>query len=513
MEEIKKLIEITRKKGQRSLQLVNQNFRKKEISKDNLLYDSVLSGKYKDDDEAARSMFKTDPGNRNYRNTKGKLKQKLLNHLYFLDYEKDGYTNYDRVEYENLHALHQCYILIKEGANDIAVKKLPGLIKTAKLYEFVNISVQSVTMLRNEYAKLGKSTPYQELNEELNHLVLFQQTVHECEEKYFGILVLINKSVSAQNKIMSEIPGAIKFIEKKSEKFSSHRLEILACKLKLLFNRLKWQFRDNIELCNMIEKKYLNDGNHTDIAVDLDAKRLAINKINSYFHLRDGREGVRYAEQTIDIFKVGGDNWFRFIEYYFLMLMKIENFKKAEEIFRKVRTNKNFTELPGEVLHRWNIYRAYLVFVHETKLLKWGFDLDQYINDIPDINDEFANYNVSVLIIQLLFLLREGQVNDIRERVDLLEKYSSVHLDKRHNYRNSIMIRMLSIVTEKEFNYELIEEKGRTYMKKLEKFQIPFELEGDLEVIPYEKIWDYILSILKTNKLYIHYRFYNPVEG
>ena len=88
MEELMQLIGIVKHKGQRSLQLVNQNFRKKEKSKDNILYNGLINKEYINEQEAAKKLFKTDPGNRNFRNTKAKLKQKLLNNLFFMDYQK-----------------------------------------------------------------------------------------------------------------------------------------------------------------------------------------------------------------------------------------------------------------------------------------------------------------------------------------------------------------------------------------------------------------------------------------
>ena len=115
MEDLLKLIDIAKKKGQRSIQLVNQNFRKKEVSKDNLLYEGIIEGKFDTDELAAKKMFRSDPGNRNYRNAKRKLRQKLLNHLYFLDYDKETYSGFDKCNYECLHLLHQCKILICEG--------------------------------------------------------------------------------------------------------------------------------------------------------------------------------------------------------------------------------------------------------------------------------------------------------------------------------------------------------------------------------------------------------------
>lgn len=508
MEDILTLIKIAKKKGQRSIQLVNQNFRKKEISKDNLLYDGIIQADYKTDEEAAREIFKSDPGNRNYRNAKGKLKQKLLNHLYFLDYDKDIYSAYDKCNYDCLHYLHQCKILINEGANEVAIKLLPQLIKMSIDYECIDIAVEALTLLRNEYTKEGKTTPYQETVKELTYQRKFQKAVHDCEAIYHNILVQVNKSVSARHRALKDISPAIIKIEETAKKFKSASLEVLAAKLQLQYNKFTGNFEANVKLCTAIEKKHLQP-EHSQVVVNFDKREVAFNKLYAYFCLKDALNGGAYAEKSMKLFKVGSAGWFNFMEYFFLLMMKDQKYKNAGEIYRKIRTHKNYNLLEDKDTDRWQIYRAYLVFVKDSKLLRWGFDLEELLETKPDFSKELLGYNISTLIIQFLYLLREGKVEEVRKRENDLQQYSSTHLDKRHNYRNSIFIRLLSIVTEKDFNYELIQGKGTTYYKKLVNAQIPGDLYCDMEIIPYEILWEQILDILKTNKTYVHFRFYN----
>ncbi len=511
MDEIFKLIDINKKKGQRSIQLINQNFRKKEASKDNILYDAIIGGKYKSDEEAAKDMFGADPGNRNYRNTKGKLKQRLLNHLYFLDYEKNGYTNYDKVEYETFHTLHQCHILFKENAPDIAMRRLPLVIKVALEYEFIDMAIGALEMMRSQYAQEGKTTLFAEANDELKKLRKFSAAIQDSEEKFEEALVYINKSTSSQNKAINDIPSNIKAIENNGHSYKSDRLYILAKKLQIIYNTILYRFEENIALSDELEKKFLHKPINK-ISVDLDKHYLAFIKLYSLFQQRKYDEGIAYSEKTIKIFKPGADYWFKFMEYYFFTCMHAKKFQKAASLFRLVRTNKSFNQLPKDISDRWLIYRPYLIFFYETKLLKWGFDLEEFLKLDPEYPKEQQGYIITILIAQFMYLLRDGRVVEVKETIEALEKYSSVHLDKRHNYRNSIFIRMLSIVKDKEFNYELIAEKGETYKKKLHRFKIPFDLQNEIEVLPFETIWHYTLDILKSNKYYIHYRFYSPAE-
>lgn len=511
MEDIVKLIDIAKRKGQRSIQLINQNFRKKEVSKDNLLYEGIIEGKFENDDIAAKKIFKTDPGNRNYRNAKRKLRQKLLNHLYFLDYDKDIYSGYDRCIYECMHQLHQCKILVAEGANDVAVKLLPGLIKTAVENECADIAVEAIALLRNEYARMGKTTLYEEMVKEFVRNKKFLEAIHECEELYYDTIVQINKSISAQLRILPKIPKIIESINVKAAKFKSQRLDVLSHKLQLQYNQLNGDYLSNIKLCNGLEKKYLQH-QHVDVIVDLDKKEIAFQKLFSFFCLKDVKNGNDYAEKSGKLFKSGSLEWFNFVEYQFLLLLQEEEYKKAADIYRKVRTNKNYSILKEEDKERWQIYRAFLVFYKDTKLLKWGFDLEQFLEYKPSFSKEQQGYNTATLIIQFMYFLREGKTEHIIKIIAELQKFNSVHLDKRHNYRTSIFIRLLSIVTEKEFNYDLVVEKGYNYLKKLETTQIPSNLYLDMEIIPYETLWRTITEELKNNKMYVHFRFYNPLQ-
>jgi hypothetical protein len=72
---------------------------------------------------------------------------------------------------------------------------------------------------------------------------------------------------------------------------------------------------------------------------------------------------------------------------------------------------------------------------------------------------------------------------------------------------------MLEIIVEKNYDYKSVSEKGSNYLKKLKKTQIPPDWHLELEIIPYDNLWEYIINILKTNKYYLHYRFYNLHEA
>jgi hypothetical protein len=511
MEELLQLVSIVKHKGQRSLQLVNQNFRKKEKSKDNILYNGLINNDFKDESEIAKFLFNTNPGNRNFRNTKAKLKQKLLNNLFFLDYQKSEYTSFQKALYSCLNQIHQIKILIMEGANCIAVKRIPAVVKLALDFELFEMALDALLINRSEFSRLGKCTPVNITENEIKAIKPILKVISDCEDIYYDTLVLMNKSLSSCEKIIDDIPKKIKRIEYQARKYKLSRLDILARKLHIAYNTVNQNHIGNLNTCTYLESEYLSLDN-SQIKVNLQYKELVFLKLYSLYVLNRNEDGIAYTNKTSTIFKTGDLDWFRFKEYQFLLLMKAEKFHQATKVFRSVRINKNFNKISTIDQERWKIYRVYLLFVNDSKLIKWGFDINHFNNNMPEFEKEYQGYSVAILIIQFLWYFREADVKNIKIKLEELLKYSSVHLDKRHNYRNSIFIRMLEIIIEKEYNYKLIAEKGTTYLKKLHNSQIPPDWLLELEVIPYEKLWEYVLNILKTNKFYLHYRFYNLHE-
>ena len=506
MDDLRHLIKIVKKKSQRSLQLVNFNFRKKETSKDNLLYQGIIGEAFSSDEEAAKAIFKADPGNRNYRNAKGKLRSKLLNHLFFLDYEKRSYTLFERVRYDSEKTLLQCKILINEGAAEIALRTLPTLLRTAKEFELYEIAVSSARMLRDQYALAGKLTPFEEASSDLDDYQKKLDAYEHCKTLFYNSLVHVNKSVSAQKRILDEIPKTIEFIRSQAKKHQSRTIDVIASRLEIILNEMEWRFSDNIQLCTRLEKQYLK-GSNDGVKVNLSKKSVAFTKAYSYLNDHHATEGIAYAKSSLKLFKPSALDWFTFAEYYFLLLMKEEKYQEAGSLFRKVRTNKNFNSLQETEAQRWLIYRAYLVFFNDAKILRWGFNLEDFIQQPPQYEND--SFNIAARVIQFMFLLREGHIDEVKACVNKISHYKSAHLDKRHNYRSSIFIRLLEITLEKEFDFERVSEKGNSYYKKLTRNHIPNEIATEMEVVPYEKLWPHILSILRANKVYIHYRFYN----
>jgi hypothetical protein len=511
MEELRDLAKIVKQHSQRSLQLVNQSFRKNEKPKDSILYDLIVNEKVFTDEEASRLLLNSNSSNRNYRNTKSKLRQKLLNHLFFLDYEKNGYTHYHQVLYDSILKLSQFKILITLGKSWIVIKRIPLFIKTAIDYDLIEMALEGLLILRNEYSKLGKFSLETEFENEILKIMPLHKTIIECEALYYDTLAIINKSYNSCEKILDTIPERIQLIEKQALKFNNRRLDIISGMLDIYYSRINHKYDKILESCNYLEKKYI-PGDKNKISVGIDPALIASLKLDAIYRINDYSVFESYCKQKHTLFEEGSTEWFSFMEYWFLLLMKSGKYNDAAEIFKSVKSNHDYNKTGWSIRERWRIYRAYLCFMTDCKSVQWGFNMDKF----NEMNQEFPKqnngYNIAILIAGLMFNLRDGDIANVKQSINNLHEFSSPHLDKRHNYRNSIFIRMLEIMVEKNFDHKEISDKIRVYQQKLEENYVTADLSEEFEVIPYEKLWNHIFEILKSNKHYLHYHFYHYHE-
>ena len=145
--------------------------------------------------------------------------------------------------------------------------------------------------------------------------------------------------------------------------------------------------------------------------------------------------------------------------------------------------------------------------------MRWGFNLNHFLSYKLNYSKEFSGYSIAVLASRFMYFLREGDLKKLNKTLNKINKFNSSHLDKRSNYRNSLFIRLLNLVPENDFNYSAIKNKCENYLEKLETTNIPQDNFSDLEVYPFELIWEELLRILNSDKQYVHFKFYHIAEA
>ena len=188
--------------------------------------------------------------------------------------------------------------------------------------------------------------------------------------------------------------------------------------------------------------------------------------------------------------------------------MHTENYINAAGIYFKVVNHPRFPYTSENRQEKWKIFEAYLNYIFETEGLdrsllqnnkKRKFRLLRFLNEVPNFTKDKKGFNVSILIIQVLYLLEKGEYDAIINRSEALNVYCSRYLRKDESFRSSCFIKMLLVMEKEDFKYDRTKVMALKYFKKMVEYA---EMEGnevqDWEVIHYETLWQKVLNRLKA---------------
>ena len=223
-----------------------------------------------------------------------------------------------------------------------------------------------------------------------------------------------------------------------------------------------------------------------------------------YTQLRRFPEGMAIAKRCSKLLENGSFNWFKYQEIYFFLYMQAGAYEKANEIFLETVNHKQFSFLPANVVEMWKIFEAYLHYLKCVDQIESGneqdnanFRLNKFLNDTPVFSKDKRGMNVPILIIQILFLIWQGNFEHAENRIEAIKKYSSRYLSKNETFRSNCFIKMLLQAPSAHFHRAGLKRRTDGYLKRLK--AEPLDMAGqahEVEIIPYEVLWEFVLSSL-----------------
>ena len=222
-------------------------------------------------------------------------------------------------------------------------------------------------------------------------------------------------------------------------------------------------------------------------------------------HLRDYENGLENADKCLQLYPAGGLNWMTFQEYYFLLAMHTQNYEKAREIFKTVVEQPRFEHVGARRKEKWKIFEAYLSYIlsvanpkEEDEAMQRNFRIFKFLNEVPLYSKDKRGLNVAILILQILFLLDRKDFNGIISRTEALKVYCSRYLRSDENYRSNCFLKMMLALEKKNFDLEQTNKVAKKWVNKLESSRFHYEhgSRSEIEIIPYEHLWQLILSKL-----------------
>ncbi len=503
---MKNLIEISKivtKKKVRKIEIFDDHSLKHKNSKFNEFYEALMANKFKNDRDAATFLYGCSPTDDKYRQLKSRFRKRLLNTLFFLDINLPSTSSYDRAYYSVNKDWTLVKILLSNGADHTAASLARQILTISLKFKFADVIVNCSRILRRYAAKYGDDKNYEEYDQNSKQYQNVLDAEIRSEELYQRVIMNYHKPSTKNENLAEKIDTYCDALVGLSEIYDSpiviyNMYLVWAYRYEMLHD-----FSDMLEVCNKAEN-YIEEN-----PIYYQSEKLAtfqLKKMSAYLHLRDWKNGKINAEKCLQSFPKGSDTWFDFMEYYLLLALHTDNYINAIAISNEATEHNKFKKLSSLTREKWRIYTVYLNYIIESQAennpimqtqRKKTFRLSRFLNDPILYPKDQRIFTVHLVVAQILFFLEKKSYSNVTERIERLKSYANRQLKKDEYFRAIQFIRMLQQLVKSDYQIENLSNNDKYYQRLIEQ---PFFYRGliaELEIIPYEKLWNLILSRLK----------------
>ncbi|GAA4005912.1 hypothetical protein GCM10022408_17090 [Hymenobacter fastidiosus] len=431
-----------------------------------------------------------------FRKLKSRVQQKLLNHLYFLDQSDPRHLVSRRYELQCLSLYHQVSVLYGEGEYLLAEQLLRKCLRQALDGEFTQYAVLAARLLCTLYADLRQPARYKSMSRQLGKYQQLLALEDEAGQIYSNSKLALAHTVRTRRTLLNEIPAYQAQLEELHQKAQSFTTFNYLYLIKLTQQELTGDYDEIIRLTTATGRQAAQ-GKLNNKRFD---KRFN-NYMNAYAHLRSKQpvKGLALSEEYFKDFHPSSGNWFFFLENYALLALHAGQYGQAHQLLELAHKNPYFRKQRVAARQRWDLFRAYIHFVQPEGSPLRLRHFNQFIQTVPDYSRDKQGYNVAILTLQFLYYLRQQDIEALLSRLEGLRKYERRHLRDAATVRSQLFFRLLLLTVKEHFNPQLCEKKAQPLLSRLRAAPQPGEAYAEIEIIPYEALWQLILTILRVN--------------
>lgn len=472
--------------------------------KTNDLYRAIDSGKVTTDEEARDLLFPNAKSPSSLYNTKASLREKLLNTLFFIDVKEDKFSDRQRAYYQLQKDFAAAQLLTVRHAHTVAARELHRVLKRAIDFEIVDVTLAAARALRKHYSSIkGEEKLFQEMDdlcetyEEIDTLEL------HAESSYFRLIVkYVNGSI--ERKELKRIADSYwEELNRAGSRVETYGFRFYLLLIDLFRRTIFNDYGSCIEICEEAIEFFRSKPYEARTPLET----CFHHQLVAYLQRGDYERGVAVGQQSRSLVEPGSFNWFRDREYLFLLAMHAGHYQDAYDYYREATDHSQFPESNDSVREIWILYRAYLQLLVDNKLVRRAeddaefakFRMQRFVNNLPKAERDKRGLNLAILVIQIVFLLKEKRYDAVIDRSEAVRKYLSRHeLRKKDTQRSYLFIQLLLTVADNSFDRRAVEQDSADLRQQLrEESRATANPFHKIEIIPYEELWEMVLEALE----------------
>lgn len=502
---MKNLIEISKivtKKKVKKIEIFDHASLENTNSKFSEFYEALAANKFKNDRDAAKYLYDCSPSHDKYRQLKSRFRKRLLNTLFFIDVNLPSASNYDRAYFSSNKDWTLVKILISNGADKTAEDLSKSILTTALKFKFADVIVNCCRILRQYAADDGREKDFEQYDEHIKQYSNVLDAEIRSEELFQRVKLQYRKPATEIEGLSEQLVIYCDALVGLSEIYDSPVVNYNMYLVWTFRYEMQQDYEAMLAVCERGENYIEENPNF------LQEDKLAtfhLKKMTAYLHLQDFKNGKATVEQSLETFQPGSPLWFLFMEYYLLLAFHTGNYINALAIFNRAVNHAKFKRLKMKTKEKWKVFNVYLNYFIETETnqievlraqTKRSFKVSRFLNDPILYPKEMRPFTIHLVIAQFLYLIEKGAFSLANERVARLRSYATKQLNKVDQHRTIMFIRMLQQLSKVNYQVNEISRPEKFYDRLVE---TPFFYRGllhELEIIPYEKLWNLILKKL-----------------
>jgi hypothetical protein len=467
------------------------------------LYHAITDEKCKTDEEALALLYPDASGTGSYRYTKGQLKKRLLNYLFFIDLDLPSFTDRQKAFLECHKKWAIVNILFGRGARAACVDVAKGLLKKAIHYEFNEIVADVAKLLRFHFGGMVMDKKnYHQYRDLYDQYGQYYFNENQIEGAYVDIIFSNFDERFSKEELAEYIQDAYARVEPLLEQTPSYKGQLYGFLIKILLDSSLYNNEEMIASCQRAIDFFESKPYQANTPLQI----FYYQQLIGFSQLRQFERGRHAAERCMSFLEEGTYNWFKFQESFFILAMHSGEYMEGYAIFENVIEHNRFGVMPKDLKEIWKIYEAYLYLVLNEKEKEdieeiapkvSKFRLGRFLNEIPIFSKEKRGMNIAILVIHTLIHIQRKQYNKAIDRIEAIEKYCNRHLRDKETLRSFYFIKMLLAIPSHSFHEAAVLRHTEKYKKKLHR--LPLEVvsqDHKIEVVPYEDLWQISLGLL-----------------
>ncbi len=499
MESLVQLIKFVGPKKLRQTSILDDKNGETKLHK---LYQAINSGKHKDEESIAQTLFGIPSNGPVFRQLKSKLKTRLVNNLFLLEPNEAQFKSYSNA-FQNCRKLFfASEILYSKGARGISITLAEKAFRMAEKFQFSDLAELSATFLRSGYRMAGDKSKmkfYRDQAKIYYQKYLSEKNIKLIRENLIEDLYL-NRGLSKDDVdyINEQELELRNLLQQNESPFSI----VFGYGALCIIDELRHDFQNIINISEVALEKL----SEYSFLPSIYLVSFYSNILTSAIALENFQKGKKVVEKLNQNLKIiHGLNRLYLTKNFMVLSFRTANYYEALKLFNETKNQPIWRKAPVIVKEEWDLFGAYLFFLSSINKLEVpedsfkGFRMGRFFNSITQINKDKVGYNLALLILQIIYFLTKKNYDLVLDHIESLGAYNYRYLRKDESARSQYFVKMLLTLSDGNFHLAAVQRKSKKWLVLLNNEKSSISSEGlRSEFIPFNVLWEIILNGLDS---------------